>query len=148
MQRIVVGVDGSPGSINALRWALGQARRTGARLQLVNAWSYPYSVAPMAIAIPMPTTDEMAHVASSTLKSAMEDLGGDSLEVDVEYTIVEGSAAEALVNAAAGAALLVVGSRGLGGFSRLLLGSVSHHAAHHTPCPIVIVPHDWKGETE
>ena len=102
-KRIVVGVDGSPSSMKALHWAIGQAKLTGAEVE--------------------------AHAQ----------VGGIAPDVVVEPLVVQGHAADVLVRAAEGADLLVVGSRGHGGFAEMLLGSVSQHCVHHAPCPVLIL---------
>jgi nucleotide-binding universal stress UspA family protein len=137
METIVVGVDGSDASIRALRWALREARLRGARVRVVHAWSYPQ----------VSTYHEAAHVSSvpfaeeaaALLDQVVEQAESDAEGVQVEKKVVEGEAAPALVEAARDASMLVVGSRGLGGFSGLLLGSVSQQCAHHATCNLVIV---------
>lgn len=139
MGRIVVGVDGSEGSRIALRWAFEEALRRSATVCLVHVWSFPHSIAPMAIAVAVPTVEEMHKVATEILDQVLAAVDAPA-GVPLERRIVEGGAAEALIEAARDAELLVVGTRGLGGFSRLLLGSVSHQCVHHAPCPVVVVP--------
>lgn len=137
MERIVVGVDGSQPSGEALRWAIDEARRRGAAVEAVHAWHQPF-VAGYSTegALDLgPYEDE----ARTLLDAAVEALG-DTGAVPVDRKTVCGGAAGALVEAAKGADLLVVGSRGRGGFSGLLLGSVSQQVVHHAPCPVVIIP--------
>jgi nucleotide-binding universal stress UspA family protein len=137
METIVVGVDGSECSVSALRWALAEARLRNARVRVVHAWSYPhvstYHEAEHALKIPL------AQLGDEMLDRVLADVAADAKEIAVERAVVEGAAAEALLGEAADAALLVVGSRGVGGFASLLLGSVSQQCAHHAPCPVVIV---------
>jgi nucleotide-binding universal stress UspA family protein len=137
METIVVGVDGSECSVSALRWALAEARLRNARVRVVHAWSYPhvstYHEAAHAMTIPF------AELGDEMLDRVLADVAADAKEIAVERAVLEGAAAEALLGEAAEAALLVVGSRGVGGFASLLLGSVSQQCAHHAPCPVVIV---------
>ena len=137
MERIVVGVDGSQSSRDALRWAVDEARRRNAALEAVYAWHQPFVIG----------YEYMGEMNIGGFEDEAQQLLDAAVgEVDttgvpsVERILVAGGAAESLVEAAKGAALLVVGSRGRGGFSGLLLGSVSHQAAHHAPCPVVIIP--------
>ena len=139
MGRIVVGIDGSEGSRTALRWAFDEALRRSSTVCLLHAWSFPFSIAPMAVPIAVPSFEEMNEVASAILDQALADIAAPA-GLQLERRTVEGGAAEALIDAAKDAELLVVGTRGLGGFSRLLLGSVSHQCVHHAPCPVVVVP--------
>lgn len=141
MKRIVVGVDGSEGARRALAWAVDEAERWDATLVVVNAWSMPVMAAPTGLA-PMPVLPESGELegsAGALLDEVVRAAVGDR-PVRVERAVVEGSAAQVLLDAAAGADLLVVGSRGHGGFLGLLLGSVSQHCTHHAACPIVVVP--------
>jgi nucleotide-binding universal stress UspA family protein len=140
--RIVVGVDGSEGSKLALAWALDEAKLRRAALVAVHAWMQPYpSAAGVAgtFVVPVdPSTVEAArNAAEGLLESLVSEANTDGVEV--ERLLVEGPAAEALVETAKRAELLVVGSRGHGGFTGLLLGSVSQQCAHHAPCPVVII---------
>jgi nucleotide-binding universal stress UspA family protein len=141
MGKIVVGIDGSPQSHAALRFAASEARLRGASLHLVHAWSVPYvpvSTAPFVVVGGLPELERaVAEQGEIVLREATEavDLSG----IEVELEVARGNAAHALVQAAAGAELLVVGSRGHGGFTGLLLGSVSQACAHHAPCPVVVV---------
>ena len=135
---IVVGVDGSHESKRALLWAIDEARLREARVVALRAWMYPALAAGGLIPATPDLVDRLAGNEREELADAVAE--ADTGGVEVEQVVVEGAAAQALVEAAAGADLLVVGSRGHGGFTGLLLGSVSQQCAHHAPCPVVIVP--------
>lgn len=131
---IVVGVDGSEESRAALEWAITEARLRQARIHLVTAWYYP----PMASAVGDGVFDDTFRNAS---ERTLADFVATVTDAGVPVTgdVVENTPAGALLDAARGADLLIVGSRGHGGFTGLLLGSVSAHLAHHAPCPVLIV---------
>lgn len=135
--RVVVGVDGSDGSRAALGWALNEARLRGASVEALHAWQYPYV---NVTGFPVPEMDLTAFAESArrALDEALDEQ--DCTGVEVTPRVRMAGAAHALLEAADGAELLVVGSRGRGGFAGLLLGSVSQHCAHHATCPVVIVP--------
>ena len=135
---IVVGVDGSEESRRALRWAIDEARLRGARVVALRAWIYPALAAGGLIPATSDLVDQLATTERKELADAVAEAAPGGVEV--EQVVVEDAAARALVEAAAGADLLVVGSRGHGGFTGLLLGSVSQQCAHHAPCPVVIIP--------
>jgi nucleotide-binding universal stress UspA family protein len=143
---IVVGVDGSAGSREALLWAAEEARLRSSRLCVLHAWSVP-----LLVGLPEPSILGHAFIPETPLdeiRAALASKGRGFLDaalksveaVDVAPELVEALPAHALIKAAEGADLLVVGSRGRGGFTELLLGSVSQQCSHHAPCPIVIVP--------
>jgi len=139
--RIVVGVDGSTGSVEALRWAVDEARRRGDTVEAVAVWHYPVLTADALSGSATPVDVE---TLAGNARAALEDTLARAVpdEADraaVTRTVVEGSPGHALVEAARGAGLLVVGSRGLGGFAGLLLGSVSNHCVHHAGCPVTVV---------
>jgi nucleotide-binding universal stress UspA family protein len=137
--RIVVGVDGSDGAGRALAWALEEGRRRDAVVQAVHGWSPPYVGGfPYTSAQLDPGLFEQH--ARQVLDEALDqaDTSGLAQPVDRELTCATG--ASAVLRAARDADLVVVGSRGLGGFKGLLLGSVSTPVAHHAPCPVVVVP--------
>ncbi|MEU8518062.1 universal stress protein [Streptomyces sp. NBC_01216] len=143
-RRVVVGVDGSPASREALRWALRHARLTGATVTAVGIYDVPGATAWSAPAVDAAFDEEQAREALT------EELGsvlapGDDVP-PVEHHLVRGNPAKVLIEAAAGAELLVVGSRGRGGFASLLLGSVSQQCAMHAPCPVVIVRSETAGD--
>jgi nucleotide-binding universal stress UspA family protein len=154
LEPIVVGVDGSAGSVAALRWALAEAHLRGAPLRLVHAYNLPHylvgdvGVGLGAAGVPAYASEDAERLRAASedearrvLTSTLEGADGETLAgVEVEQEIVEGRAAQVLIEAARGAALLVVGSRGRGGFAGLLLGSVSQQCAQHPPCPLVILP--------
>lgn len=143
MGEVVVGVDGSAGSEDALRWAASHAAREEVRLRLVHAhvpWSQQY---PFDLTTGGPGLD----AADARGRAAAESLLGDAAararaehDADVVTELVEGDAAKALIDRSAGAELLVVGARGLGGFAGLLLGSVSQRCVQHAVCPVVVIP--------
>ena len=138
--RIVAGVDGSPSSMSALRWAVRQAGLTGAAVDAVIAWHYPvapggYGYAPIG----MGESFNFNENAEKTLADATGNAIDPGSGVVVRGLVVEGNAAQVLLDASDGADLLVVGSRGHGGFTEALLGSVSQHCVHHAHCPVVVI---------
>ncbi|MFB7476787.1 universal stress protein [Kitasatospora sp. NPDC056184] len=137
-RRIVVGIDGSEPSKAALRWAAGQAALTGAAVHAVAAWEYPSLYGWFA---PM-VDDGFEQSARRRLTAEVDEVIGRQRPVPVEESLVLGHAAEVLLEAAGGADLLVLGSRGRGTFARTLLGSVSARCAVHGSCPVVIVRSD------
>ena len=139
MGRIVVGVDGSDASREAFQWALAEARLRGWSIRAVRAWSDPYVVTP-GFGQPEDFEPEaLREQARAALAANVADVVGEASEVEVEQQIAEGSPAAVLIDSAGDADLLVVGSRGLGGFTGLLLGSVSQHCVAHAPCPVLVV---------
>jgi nucleotide-binding universal stress UspA family protein len=128
---VVVGVDGSECSLEALRWGARQAELTGAELQAVMAWSLPeiYGYTPR----------DLEGEARKALEHALEQALGKQPRVHVVAKVVEGHAAEALIDASRDAQLLVVGSHGHGGFAGMLLGSISLRCVSHAECPVVVV---------
>jgi nucleotide-binding universal stress UspA family protein len=139
--RIVVGVDGSEPSREALRWAVRQAGLTGATVEAVIAWHFfPYIAAGYAWA-PLAAMEvaTFAETAQKVVTDAVSSAVDPASTVPVTTKVAEGNSAQALLDAASGAELLVVGSRGHGGFTEALLGSVSQHCVHHAPCPVVII---------
>ena len=139
-QRIVVGVDGSDSSKAALSWAVRQAELTGASVEAVIAWHYPVMLSGYAwVPVSAVEDSDFESISARTLSDAIAATADPGSRVKISTTVREGNAAQVLVDAADGADLLVVGSRGHGGFAGALLGSVSQHCAHHAPCPIVII---------
>ncbi|WP_306214000.1 universal stress protein [Actinoplanes sp. RD1] len=133
---IVVGVDGSPSSTAALRWAVGQARLAGGRVQAVAAWEYPTYY---GWAGPVPYEDIAVSVGKVLDEAVHAVVDAATPDVEVLQSVVPGNPSQALIDASAHAALLVVGSRGHGAFAGALLGSVSQHCVHHAHCPVVVV---------
>ncbi len=139
---VVVGYDGSQGADAALHVALEEARRRDATLRVVAAWHVPpplvgTSVAPSSTAL---LGEEFRLALTEAVDAAVAALREHAAGVEIESVVVEGQPVSVLTGEAAGADLLVVGSRGLGGFRELLLGSVSHQCAQHAACPVLIVP--------
>ena len=134
--RIVVGVDGSPSSKEALRWALWHAGLTGGAVTAVMAWDNP---ALYNWEIPGP--EDFANTTGKALNQTIKDVVPAGSTIEVSEQVAPGHPARALLDAAdeAGADLLVVGNRGHGGFTGALLGSVSQHCVHHANCPVVVV---------
>jgi nucleotide-binding universal stress UspA family protein len=141
MSTIVVGVDGSEGSVDALRFAIDEARTRGAEVKAVSAWHVPQMIYSGGY-VPMPIDPiDYEQFTTAALDKVMDEVGANENGVKVSPVVHQGQAAEVLVEEAKSADLLVVGSRGRGGFRGLLLGSVSQQCAHFAPCPVVIVPH-------
>jgi nucleotide-binding universal stress UspA family protein len=141
--RVVVGVDGSSRSVRALRFADEAARIRGAVLQVVHAWTVPYlGFAGRSGALAAEAIDEMAVQAGETLRDCMRRGSVDGMRSDVEMWLVEGSPNLSLLQAAGSADLLVVGSRGYGGWKGLLMGSVSAQSVTQSPCPVAVIRDD------
>jgi nucleotide-binding universal stress UspA family protein len=139
--RIIVGVDGSESSKDALRWALHYSDLTGTPVTAVTTWQYPTDYGFAGVApdseVWRPDLD-----AARSLETTLTDVLGDERPVALGTLTAEGNAARVLVDLSAGAALLVVGSRGHGGFANLLLGSVSSACVHHAQCPVLVMHRD------
>ncbi|HZG98475.1 MAG TPA: universal stress protein [Nocardioidaceae bacterium] len=138
---IIVGVDGSDTSKAALQWAYGEACHHGAALTVVSTWKRP--TLPMSPPYGHTTDegyqDQPKTTALAVLDNFIADLEPHTPAVDVRTSIEEGSPAKVLIERSQGADLLVVGSRGLEGFTGMLLGSVSQHLVAHAHCPVVVV---------
>jgi nucleotide-binding universal stress UspA family protein len=133
---IVVGVDGSEASEEALRWAARQAQITGTKLLAVMAWEYPTS---FGWAPPYPIEFNPESDARKALDATVEEALGADPPVDMESIVVEGRPSTELLQMAKGADLLVVGCRGHGAFTGMLLGSVSQHCMTHASCPVMVI---------
>jgi len=137
--RIVVGVDGSESSKEALRWAARQGEMTGATLELLMTWEIP--PAAYGYPVPMPTGYDLSNESERELQNVIQEIRADFPSIDLERKVIEGRAGPALVAAADGADLLVVGNRGHGAVVGMLLGSVSEYCITHASCPVVVVRH-------
>ncbi len=133
--RIVVGVDGSSSSWAALEWAAYQAQLTGAVLDVLMTWHWPYGYRWS----PIPNSLAPEHASEKQLNELLEPVRRTHPNVSVQPIVAEGRPAPLLVNSSHGADLLVVGRRGHGGFSGMLLGSVSEHCVTHAHCPVLVV---------
>jgi nucleotide-binding universal stress UspA family protein len=144
---IVVGVDHSAGAKAALRFALEEARLRQATLRVVHAWQYGY-IGATGLEGFLPAAggelEDFRQGAAAALDETLREVVGDQDDVVIERRVDQGVSAAVLVEESHGAELLVVGSRGHGGFAQLLLGSVSQQCAQHASCPVVIV----RGNTE
>ncbi len=134
--RIVVGVDGSPASVEALRWAARQAGLTGAVLEAVTSWQLPTSYGADIFRADV----DWAANAQVALDTACRE-AGDCAPPAAQRTVTQGQPAHVLVDASADADLVVMGTRGHGGFAGLLLGSVSEYVIAHAKCPVLVVRH-------
>lgn len=136
--RIVVGVDGSEPSTHALRWAARLAETFGASLDVVAAWHYPMAWGWNSVPLDWHPGEDTEKLLHETVDSVL----GVNRNVEVRSAVHEGNAARVLLDSAEGALLVVVGSRGHGGFAGLLLGSVSTAVAEHATCPVLVVHGD------
>ena len=164
--RVVVGVDGSEGSLMALRWALDEARLRGTSVHAVAGWvwhpTWEYSTVTNMYAAPsavLPSSydpfmnppappehgaePDAGAAVRNELDQAVEKVVAEGWHDSVKVTTsaIEGHAAQVLLDSAGETDLLVVGARGHGGFTGALLGSVSQHVVNHARCPVVVVPH-------
>ncbi len=155
---VVVGVDGSDGAKAALRWAFAEARLRKAPLRVVHALQYSYmgavagGYAYMGGAVSFPSggaveVGTFERAARELIHRLIHEVAGDATDVAIDGDIIDGSPDAVLIGAVAADDLLVVGSRGHGGFAGLLLGSVSQQCVEHAPCPVVVV-HPASGDGE
>lgn len=133
--RVVVGVDGSDESVRAVRLAHEAAVHRGAELEVVHAWTLPYMGFAGTAVLPQETIDELAVQAGETLKATIDRAGVEATRT----RLVQGPPVPALLEAAEGADLLVVGSRGYGGWKGLLMGSVSQQVVTRSTTPVTVV---------
>ncbi len=131
--RIVVGVDGSPYSEAALRWALDEAKARGGSVSALFCWQIPFLSIPGAF-----DREELEQTYKNYVNEIVSKVA-PSLAVPLATVVAEGDPAESLITAAADAELLVVGTRGRSPFAGLVLGSVSQRCAAASPCPVVLV---------
>ncbi len=139
-ERIVVGVDGSPTSLEAFSWAVREAVVRRARLRAVSAWSMPLMAYSGTVAVSDDAMFEEA--AKEVLDEAVAAADLSDLPHPVERELAAGGASSAIIDAAAEATLVVVGSCGLSRAKEIVFGSVSHQVVHHAPCPVVVIPPD------
>jgi nucleotide-binding universal stress UspA family protein len=144
MGMIVVGVDQSAGANAALRFALEEARVRQATLRVVHAWQFGY-IGATGLEGWLPVAggelEDFRRGAEASLDQTLKEAGADADTegLTIERRVEQGQAATVLIEESQGADLLVVGSRGHGGFAQLLLGSVSQQCAQHASCPVVVV---------
>jgi len=136
--RIVVGIDGSEPSLDALRWAATQAELTGAQLDVVMTWEYPTSYGWVP---PYPEDFDPEADTRKVLEETVRRVLGEQPALELHTRVIEGHPAPSLIEASRGAQLLVVGSRGHGAFVGMVIGSVSEHCVSHSSCPVVVVRH-------
>jgi len=134
---VVVGVDGGPDSRQALKWAADYARTAGAPLVALTVYDMPVVYGPYAMA-GFESSESLEKGAREMLAETVQETLGEDASVD--QRVLRGHAAKALVDLSAEAGLVVVGSRGMGGFKGMLLGSVSQHVVSHAHCPVVVLP--------
>ncbi|HEY5050310.1 MAG TPA: universal stress protein [Acidothermaceae bacterium] len=135
VKRIVVGVDGSPESKAALRWAARIAPTIGCSIDAIMAWDYPASYGWVMAPDGWPIEEDSA----ATLQSIIDEVFGELRPVNLRAVCQQGAARTVLLDTSKDAEMLIVGSRGHGGFSGLLLGSVSAACAEHAHCPVLVV---------
>jgi nucleotide-binding universal stress UspA family protein len=133
--RIVVGIDGSPPSVDALSWAARQAELTAAVLDVVMCWEWPLNY---GWAVPIPEDFDPESDIHRTLETAVAPMRSAHPGLSVEARVVRGHPAPILVEASKGADLLVVGNRGHGEFVGMVIGSVSEYCAAHAHCPVLV----------
>ena len=133
--RIVVGIDGSPSSLDALAWAARQADLTGSSLELIMTWEWPSSY---GWAVALPSDFDPEEDVRHALESALEVVRAEHPGLGIDPRVVNGHPAPILVEASKGADLLVVGSRGHGEFVGMLIGSVSEYCATNAHCPVLV----------
>ncbi len=142
MAGITVGVDGSHGAHRAPDWAMREAAAHHAQLTVVTVHEVPVSGwtgNPIILGADVPELEKTRHAAEEAVAKAAAQLG-ESRPASVTVHAANGFPAEQLINASRDADLVVVGSRGVGGFARLMMGSVSSQVVHHAHCPVVVVP--------
>jgi nucleotide-binding universal stress UspA family protein len=132
---IVVGVDGSDESLEALRWAVGYAKAAGGSIKAIRTWHYPWAMQTAPEQIDESVSDRIRR----ELDDAFTKSGVDTTGLAVERATIEGHASAVLIKESGAADVLVVGNKGHGAFAGMLIGSVSQHCVHGATCPVVVV---------
>ena len=135
---VVVGVDGSPQSVEALRWAARMAPSLGAGIRAVGAWDYPPEYAGY---VPL-GSDNFDEITRKQVDEAVREAFGDDVPAGLSTVVEFGHPSKVLIHHCEGAAMLVVGRRGHGGFKGLLMGSTSSACVAHAPCPVLVLPEE------
>lgn len=139
-QLVVVGVDGSSESADALRWAAGYSAATGATVRAVLAWHYPSAAGPAPVgAAPEAISGQVRQSMQDTVDKAVAEVFPDDDQPAVETRISYGHPAQVLTDESQNADLLVVGHRGHGAFTGMMLGSVSMHCVANAACSVTVV---------
>ena len=143
--RIVVGVDGSAEAGEALSWAVAEAKRRSATVEVVHVYDVPVFADPMGMGstVLYEESDQIQEGAKAMLAEVVAPYADAGVTLDP--LVVQGPAGGVLVDRSEGADLVVVGARGRGGVAGLLLGSVSQHVTHHARCPVVVIPRSAVG---
>ena len=136
---IVVGVDGSPGSRRALTWAAAEAADHAADLVVLNVWEHTLPPPSGSVSVSERYVPDPSQRTAEDLVQVIKEELGDDPPLVVQPQVKQGNPAKVLIDQAADADLLVVGSRGHGGFRGLVLGSVSQHVAAYATCPVTVV---------
>ena len=138
----MVGVDGSEGSKAALDWAVDEAVRRNAHLEVLSAWTVPALVSLVEVGTTIKDGSWFEKVATDAMEPMIAAIPAEAAAAidGIESLVVSGDSAANLISQAVGADLLVVGTRGRGGFKGMVLGSVSLQCVLHAPCPVVVVP--------
>jgi nucleotide-binding universal stress UspA family protein len=145
---IVVGVDGSASARDALEWALAETRLRDETVRVICAWHFSPPAYGALGYIPPVSYESFERAAEEAMNETLAALTHSAKGLRLERAVVNGEAAQVLIEAAKDADLLVVGSRGHGNLAGMLLGSVSHQCALHAECPVVIIRHHRDPATE
>lgn len=136
---VVCGVDGSPSSLEAVSWAASEAHRRDAPLVIVHAWQFPLYHVPLDSPVVTPQDGGLERAAEKVVSDAEDRARAIAGDIDVTGRLISGGAAGAVLAVAERAALVVLGSRGLGGVTGLLVGSVGVQVSAHAPCPVIVI---------
>ena len=136
---IVVGVDGSPSSRKALVWAAAEAADHSADLVVLNVWEHTLLPPAGSVSVSERYVPDPSQRTAEDLVDEIKQALGEDPPVPVQPRVKQGNPAKVLIEESEGADLLVVGTRGHGGFRGLVLGSVSQHVAAYAECPVTVV---------
>jgi nucleotide-binding universal stress UspA family protein len=136
---IVVGVDGSPSSRAALTWAAAEAADHGADLVVINAWEHTLLPPAGSVSVSEKYVPDPSQRTADDLIQVIKEVLGENPAVLVQPLVKQGNPAHVLIDHSSDADLLVVGTRGHGGFAGLILGSVSQHVAGYAKCPVAVI---------
>jgi nucleotide-binding universal stress UspA family protein len=136
---VLVGVDGSRGSRKALNWAAAEAAEHGADLVVLNVWGRALLPPAGSGSVPAGDVPDPSELAAESLVQVIKEELGENPPIVAQPRVKQGHPAEVLIEQSVDADLLVVGTRGHGGFAGLMLGSVSQHVAAYAQCPVTVV---------